>query len=406
MRCSEMLFLVLMCLFISSCTQKESAKDLGGMVKIEGGSYVVGLDPSIAVSECKKYSPDFTCLLRLSEDTRPHQETVGTFHIDKYEVTQAEYERVMGKNPSHFTSWFSRCPTCPVESVGWFDAGKYCEKVGKRLPTEWEWEKAADGGRKTIYAWGNNGDMAGDYAWYQENSGGKTHPVGEKMPNGYGLYDMAGNVEEWTDSEYLYDGKYVLRGGKWKYLVTPLGTYYRVHESVMGDSGSGFRCAQSEKNQQSAKVESANQTPAPSEGTPSSAPQQPPQNRPAPLEGDVAAKRNRVAENLNDSEAHKTLGMTYGILGRWQEAVAEFQEAIRLKPDYVDAHYDLGLAYGNLGRWQEAVAEYKEAIRLNPDDAEAHNNLSVAYRNLGHLPEAVAEYKEAIRLNLNLVKAQ
>ena len=270
MRCSEMLFLVLMCLFISSCTQKESAKDLGGMVKIEGGTYVAGLDPSIAFSECKKYAGS-ECRLDWFENARPHQETVGTFNIDMYLVTQAEYERVMGNNPSHFTSWFSRCPNCPVESVTWNEADAYCQKVGKRLPTEWEWEKAAKGGSETIYAWGSNGDMAGDYAWYVDNSGKKTHPVGEKKPNGYGLYDMAGNVLEWTSSYYDFDSKTVRGGSLYRYVLKMRPSDREYSKPVDLSSSVGFRCAQSEKNQQSAKVEQASQPPVPSDGAQSKA---------------------------------------------------------------------------------------------------------------------------------------
>ncbi len=134
---------------------------------------------------------------------------LSAFYIDKYEVTQREYEQVMGNNPSEFKG----CDNCPVEQVTWFEAKEYCEKVGKRLPTEWEWEKAAKAGTTTTFYWGESKSMANDYAWYDKNSE-DTHPVGKKKPNKYGLYDMAGNVWEWTSSDY--DGsRKVLRGGSW-----------------------------------------------------------------------------------------------------------------------------------------------------------------------------------------------
>lgn len=165
------------------------------MIKIPGGEYMAGST-------------------QYSDEGPLHAVLVDGFCMDKYEVTQAEFERMMGNNPSHFKG-----SNRPVESVTWFDAKKYCEKVGKRLPTEAEWEKAARG----------NGTEGG--YWYFENSGKQTHPVGQKSANGFGLHDMLGNVWEWTADWYGYDyyknaprhnpkgpldGEYrVLRGGSW-----------------------------------------------------------------------------------------------------------------------------------------------------------------------------------------------
>ena len=138
---------------------------------------------------------------------------INAFYIDKYEVTQREFQQVMGNNPSRFTG----CDNCPVEKVTWNEAKEYCGKVGKRLPTEWEWEKAAKAGTTTTYYWGESEGMANDYAWYHKNSGDKTHPIGQKKPNVYGLYDMAGNVWEWTSTDYDDSGKYkTFRGGSWR----------------------------------------------------------------------------------------------------------------------------------------------------------------------------------------------
>ncbi len=91
-------------------------------------------------------------------------------------------------------------------------------------------------------------------------------------------------------------------------------------------------------------------------------------------------------------------GYCYGELGHYQEAMEEFKQAIRIKPDYAEAHYNLGVTYGELGRHQEAIEAFKQAIRIKPDDAEAHYNLGVTYGELGHYQEAMEAYKQAIRI--------
>jgi formylglycine-generating enzyme required for sulfatase activity len=133
--------------------------------------------------------------------------------MDKYEVTQAEYERVIGTNPSEFKGgFFDSGDDHPVEGVTWHEAKEFCQKMNKRLPTEREWEKAAKAGTTTKYYWGNEHD--GAYTWTARSGESGTHTVGQKKPNNYGLYDIYGNVWEWTDSNYD-SSKKVLRGGSW-----------------------------------------------------------------------------------------------------------------------------------------------------------------------------------------------
>ena len=130
------------------------------------------------------------------EDERPqHEVCVDDFFIDKYEVTQARWTKVMGGNPSKFTG-----DDLPVEQVNFDDVMRFAQKSNGlcRLPTEAEWEYAASGGAKTRYYWGNMMDE--EYAWFNDNSGAKTHPVGQKAPNQFGLHDMLGNVWEWTSN--------------------------------------------------------------------------------------------------------------------------------------------------------------------------------------------------------------
>lgn len=160
------------------------------------------------------------------------------FYLDEYEVTQQEFERVMGRNPAFFKG-----TDRPVEKVTWYDAKEYCEKSGKRLPTEWEWEKAAKAGTTTRYYWGD--PMDGLFAWHKGNAENQTHPVGEKKPNAYGLYDMSGNVWEWTAGDHEIGGK-VLRGGSWRNSAASLHSSHRITSPpIQRFHYVGFRCAAS-----------------------------------------------------------------------------------------------------------------------------------------------------------------
>jgi iron(II)-dependent oxidoreductase len=126
---------------------------------------------------------------------------VDAFFIDEREVTNVEFERW---RPTHTRERRSPCDECPVTDVTWSDAVLYCRDQKKRLPTEAEWEKAAKGGSE------REPKPLADYAWYQANSIERTQPVGQKRPNGYGLYDMLGNVREWTTD--WFDPDYYAKG--------------------------------------------------------------------------------------------------------------------------------------------------------------------------------------------------
>jgi formylglycine-generating enzyme required for sulfatase activity len=167
-------------------------------------------------------------------DETPHQVTLTQpFELGIYEVTQEQYEAVMGTNPSN-----SKGPQNPVETVSWDEAVEFCRKLSAmpeekkagyvyRLPAEAEWEYACRAGTTTTYSFGDSDSELGDYVWYEDNSRNTTHPVGQKKPNPWGLYDMHGNVFEWcqdwdgdypsgsvTDPTRPVSGKYrVLRGG-------------------------------------------------------------------------------------------------------------------------------------------------------------------------------------------------
>ena len=140
----------------------------------------------------------------------PASQDHSSFKIGKYPITQAQYESVMGVNPSEFQG----NPQNPVEQVSYDDAIAFCEKLSKmtgknyRLPTESEREYACRAGTTTDYCFGNDANQLEDYAWYYDNSQKTTHPVGQKLPNAWGIYDMHGNVWERTQEAKL-------RGGSW-----------------------------------------------------------------------------------------------------------------------------------------------------------------------------------------------
>ncbi len=134
-----------------------------------------------------------------SESSPVHRVTISSgFYLGKYEVTQEEYKKVTGTNPSYFEN----CPRCPVEMVSWNDARDFIEKLNAkgdgtyRLPTEAEWEYSEQAGTRAV------SPRAIETGWYRSNSEGKTHEVGTKQPNAWGLYDMNGNVTEWVADRF------------------------------------------------------------------------------------------------------------------------------------------------------------------------------------------------------------
>ena len=188
------------------------------MVYVEGGTFTMGATPEQGSDALDREKP-------------AHKVTLSSYYIGKFEVTQAQWRAIMGKNPSSFTG-----DNNPVEQVSWHEVQEFCQKLssltGKkyRLPTEAEWEYAAKGGNKSKGYKYSGSNTIGDVAWYRENSGRKTHPVGQKQPNELGIYDMSGNVYEWCyDWFSIYSSspqtnptgktngsRRVNRGGSWR----------------------------------------------------------------------------------------------------------------------------------------------------------------------------------------------
>ena len=226
-----------------------------------------------------------------SDEAPVHDVHVESFLMDCTEMTQEHCEQLARGNPwlsgssSHFKG-----PKLPVEMVGWDIAALYCnersrkegfepcydeetgecnfEVGGYRLPTEAEWEYACRAGAETEYYFGADARDLKQHAWYVENSGKKTHPVAEKKPNAWGLYDMHGNVAEWCNDTYGkgYYGEsptdnprgpdegeqYVLRGGAWDCSTNACRAARRVGENpgfadaCFAQDAVGFRCVRRE----------------------------------------------------------------------------------------------------------------------------------------------------------------
>ena len=194
------------------------------------------------------------------KDEQPvHQVTISKpFYMGETEVTQAQWKAIMGTNPSLFQG----DPNRPVEQVWWDDVQAFIRKLNEkeavnlyRLPTEAEWEYAARAGTTTAYSFGDDASVLGQYAWYKDNAGEKTHPVAQLKPNAWGLYDMHGNVWEWVQDWYQrYSAEAVTdpqgptsgthrgrRGGAWNNLDQICRSANRYSVTGYRDDFLGFR---------------------------------------------------------------------------------------------------------------------------------------------------------------------
>ena len=204
----------------------ELNKLINNMVYVSGGTFIMGGDES-------------------SDQTPTHSVTLSSYYICKYEVTQALWRAVMGSNSSKFKG-----DNLPVEQVSWNDCQTFINRLNSytgrnfRLPTEAEWEFAARGGNYSRHYKYSGSNYISDVAWYCDNSGNRTHPVGTKQANELGLYDMSGNVWEWCSDWYGSYSSYsqsnptgatsgfgrVERGGNWcglaRYCCSSHRSYY------------------------------------------------------------------------------------------------------------------------------------------------------------------------------------
>ena len=213
----------------TSSLSAELNKLINNMVYVPGGTFTMGAT-SEQGSEAESY------------EKPTHSVTLSSYYICKYEVTQALWRAVMGSNPSNFKD-----DNLPVEYVSWDDCQTFINRLNSytgrnfRLPTEAEWEFAARGGNYSRHYKYSGSNYISDVAWYDGNSGNRTHPVGTKQANELGLYDMSGNVWEWCSDWYGSYSSYsqndptgpnsgsnrVLRGGGWYIIAGGCRSSYR-----------------------------------------------------------------------------------------------------------------------------------------------------------------------------------
>jgi eukaryotic-like serine/threonine-protein kinase len=186
-----------MALAMCACEEKSKPeeKSLSGdeiaWVSIPAGGFEMGCSPG-----------DLDCVTTDFLETPQHHVEIAAFEMTRTEITQYQYWKVTGEAPAYHPV----CGDCPIEYMPhyYYDAVSFCEAVGGRLPSEAEWEYAARAGATTRYYCGDDKACVDDIAWYRQNSDEgnnnilRPHPVGQKTPNAFGLYDMLGNLMEWT----------------------------------------------------------------------------------------------------------------------------------------------------------------------------------------------------------------
>lgn len=222
-------FALLTVVLFSQTTFAVEMKNFDGIrfVKIEAGCFQMGQDKQTVLDQKDKQMT--------ANELPQHKVCISKpFYIGESEITQKQWEEVMGNNPSKFKGMYR-----PVERVSWNDVQTFIEKLNDkikgdfyRLPTEAEWEYAARAGTQTVYSFGDDINTIRDYAWFgNEGYGGDTHEIGQKKANSWGLVDIHGNVWEWvqdwydpnyyqhsleTDPKGAETGQYkVYRGGSW-----------------------------------------------------------------------------------------------------------------------------------------------------------------------------------------------
>ena len=418
----------------------ELAVDLGDgikpeMVLIPAGDFMMGSPDS--VQDASGYE-------------RPQHRVRITkpFYLGKYPVTQEQWEAAMGSNPS----WF-KGPKNPVEQVSWEDCQRFLADLNARigakggkfvLPTEAQWEYACRAGSTTRFCFGDDYVALDDYAWCNDNSGGKTHPVGRKKANAWGLYDMHGNVFEWCQD--WFDGGYYAKsptddptGPATGSDRVSRGGCYDAHISAdrsagrfdcmpgMRDWSRGFRVAlipagkfttvepKADTARHITNSNGMNLTVVPSGefqmGTKESA-----------KETATVVNNNNQAEGKHDkadggaiidlllpksisAPVHNNQGEALRNKGEYDKAIAEYNDALKLDPNSAAAYNNRGLSWNAKGQYEKAIADFNQAIKLNPTIAVAYNNRGLSTYQKGEYDKAIADFNQALKLDPKLAVA-
>jgi len=263
--------LILSLLICPGCRRTENTGGESKVIQTKSGLEMVVIPAGWFEMGSAKGSPD---------EAPVHKVWIDSFLMDKCEVVQEQFKKFQISDPSHFKN-----PNGPLEQINWTDAAIYCNERsrgegmvpcydeetwdcnfaanGYRLPTEAEWEYACRAGTNSQYSFGDDARSLKDFAWFAANSSGKTHPVGQRKANPWGLYDMHGNAAEWCNDFYAADyyaqapqrnprgpreGKErVLRGGAWNSSAESCRSSYRasdpsIDDTCLASDAIGFRC--------------------------------------------------------------------------------------------------------------------------------------------------------------------
>lgn len=265
------LFSVFCPLVFFGCRRARDAASVPQIIKTKTGIEMVAISGGWFEMGSNNAAPD---------EMPVHKVWVSPFYMDRFEVTQEQLRKFQLPDPSHFKN-----PKNPAEQINWTDAALFCNERslaeglepcydeqtwqcnfsanGYRLPTEAQWEYACRAGTSTKYSFGSIKQKLKVFAWFTESSSGKTHPVGQKKPNPWGLYDMHGNVAEWCNDLYCesyyehspqkdpkgpVNGKErVIRGGAWSSNADSCRSSYRasdpsINDTCLASDAIGFRC--------------------------------------------------------------------------------------------------------------------------------------------------------------------
>ena len=432
---------------------KELTLDLGGgvileLVLIPAGKFVMGSPKDLIEAELRVHVIDSPAN-RIYKGNIPGEgpqhlvRITRPFYLGKCLVTQEQWQAVMGNNPSCYKGAKN-----PVESVSWDDCQQFLDKLNARfrrrhpsplpagqgefrLPSEAQWEYACRAGSTTRYCYGDEESEFGEYAWYKENSDSKTHPVGQKRPNGWGLYDMHGNVREWCQD--WYDPNYyvnsltddpagptagssrVIRGGSWSGAASLCRSARRSgNSSGLRDGRLGLRVSFVLRD---TSIVAKGRPKEPEVQTTSPRPlAKKDATRPVEIEPSVAGtsssnpsktppsteKTNeRVAEVIGAEDTDSddlTQGIAQWKKGDFDSAVACVTKAIQKQPHEAKPMLTRGMVYYDKNDLKKAIADFTRVLQNHRKNSQALSGRARCYYETGELDKALDDAKHAFKV--------